>query len=202
MVSDQFHQFLRSRRSVRQFAPDPVPEDVLLRILETASWAPSAHHRQHWRFVVLESQAAKIRLADEMAVDFRRDLAADGFSQEEIETRINRSRERILNVPVSINLCLDPTVGDEYRDTKRGRAEYLMSVQSVALAGLQLLLAVHAEGLAGLWTCGPLFAPDAIHRALDLPAQWQPQALFFIGYPAETPDPRPRKALQEVTLFV
>ena len=196
------HGFLRSRRSVRRFLPRPVPRGILERIQETATWAPSAHHRQHWRFAVLTTTEAKARLADEMSADFRRDLVRDGVAPDEVERRVERSRRRILDSPVSVVLCLDTSLGDDSQDERRKRVEYTMGVQSVALAGLQLLLAAHAEGLGGVWTCGPLFAPDAVRRALDLPAHWEPQALFFLGYPAEAPEPRPRRPLAEVARFL
>src|SRR5215475_1912615 len=47
------HNFLRTRRSIRRFKPDPVPDPVIQNILLTAAFAPSAHNRQPWRFVVV-----------------------------------------------------------------------------------------------------------------------------------------------------
>jgi F420 biosynthesis protein FbiB-like protein len=173
----------------------------LERILETATWAPSAHHRQHWRFAVLTSAEAKQRLADEMGADFRRDLQASGVEEAEIKARVERSRRRIMNAPVAIVLCMHRSVGDEYSDEKCQRAEYLMGVQSTALAGLQLLLATHGEGLGGVWTCGPLFAPDPVRRALNLSGEWEPQALILLGFPAEHPEPRPRRPIDEVVRY-
>ena len=61
-----------------------------------------------------------------------------------------------------------------------------MAVQSVALACQNLLLAAHDVGLGACWLCAPLFAPDLVRAALDLPAQWQPQAIITLGYPAES----------------
>ncbi|RPH57981.1 MAG: nitroreductase family protein, partial [Chloroflexi bacterium] len=84
------HQFLRSRRSIRKFQPRPVDADVLTRLLETATHAPSAHNRQPWRFAVLTHPGPKSRLSDLLAADFRRDLAADGLPEPEIEARLQR----------------------------------------------------------------------------------------------------------------
>jgi nitroreductase len=98
-------------------------------------------------------------------------------------------------------LCLDVFTGDAYPDTPRQAAEHLMGVQSVALAGGYLLLAAHAAGLGGVWVCAPLFAPEAARRALDLPSEWQPQALILLGYPAQTPEARPRVPLADVVTF-
>ncbi len=190
-----WHAFLRSRRSVRRFASRPVPESVVRRLLDTARWAPSAHNRQPWRWVVLHTPAARTRLADAMSAAFRRDLEADGLPPADIAARVARSRTRLLTAPVALLLAADLSVGDAYPDPARQQAEATMLIQSTALAGLQLLLAAHAEGLGGVWTCGPLFAPEAVRQALDLPAAWAPQALFYLGYPAHTPEPRPRQPL-------
>jgi nitroreductase len=96
---------------------------------------------------------------------------------------------------------MDTTGLDSYPDPKRQQAEMTMAVQSTALGGLQLLLAAHAEGLGGVWTCGPLFTPETVRATLDLPATWLPQAMFFIGYPAESPAIPARKPLEQIALF-
>jgi predicted oxidoreductase (fatty acid repression mutant protein) len=76
-----------------------------------------------------------------------------------------------------------------------------MAVQSVAAAGLQLLLAAHAEGLGGVWACWPLFAQNLVQKTLDIPASWEPQAMMFIGYPEGTTVLRERKPMREIVLF-
>ena len=75
-----------------------------------------------------------------------------------------------------------------------------MAVQSVANAGMQMLLAAHAEGLGGVWVCSPLFVQETIQNILELPKAWEPQAMFFIGYPQDIPEVRERKKLDEVTI--
>lgn len=196
------HNYLRTRRSVRRFQPDPVPDSILQNILLTATFAPSAHNRQPWRFVVLTDSSVKQKLADAMAVDFERDLTADGISPEKIESQIKRSKDRITSAPLLILLCLDMTEMDVYPDKKRRQAEFRMAMQSVANAGMQLMLAAHAEGLGSVWVCSPLFAQETIQNVLDLPQTWEPQAMFFIGYPEVIPDVRERKALQEILLTI
>jgi coenzyme F420-0:L-glutamate ligase/coenzyme F420-1:gamma-L-glutamate ligase len=198
---DMFLGWLHTRRSVRRFQPLPVPRELVERILETATWAPSAHHRQPWRFAVLSTHNAKETLAVSMGATLQRDLLADGLPLAVAEAQVARSHARILEAPLAILLCLDNSLGDAYPDTPRQQAEYLMGVQSVALAGGQLLLAAHAEGLGGVWVCAPLFAAQVARQALDLPEAWQPQALLLLGYPAKIPPPRPRRAIQEITRF-
>jgi F420 biosynthesis protein FbiB-like protein len=195
------HAFLRSRRSIRRFKPDPVPESVTREILHTAASAPSAHNRQPWRFAVLTDSSNKTKLAEAMEADFKRDLKNDNLPIEEIQKRINRSRERITGAPVVIVLCVDMTEMASYPDTRRKKAEYIMATQSAANAGMQLLLAAHAEGLGGVWVCSPLFAQESVRNVLELPQAWEPQAMFLLGYPKGTPPARERKNLEEVTLF-
>ena len=120
---------------------------------------------------------------------------------EKIRAQIKRSRERIISAPASILLCLDMSEMDSYPDEKRNKAEYMMAVQSTAAAGLQLLLAAHAEGLGGVWACWPLFAQETIRKALNLYDAWEPQGMFFIGYPQDIPEPRDRKSPKDITIF-
>jgi F420 biosynthesis protein FbiB-like protein len=195
------HAFLRSRRSVRRFDARPVDDAVIAQIIETAAYAPSAHNRQPWRFCVVTTVEQKNKLALAMNVSFEKDLRDDHVPEEEIRKRLARSRERIGQAPVVIVVCMDASTMDAYPDTRRRKAEYLMAVQSVSNAGLQLQLAAHAEGLGSVWVCSPLFAPEAVCAALDLPKAWEPQAMFFIGYPAETPEARKRKGIDQVAVF-
>ena len=143
----------------------------------------------------------KENLAEAMAADFERDLIRDGLPFEKIQAQIKRSKDRILSAPVAILLCLDMSEMDSYPDEKRGQAERTMAIQSVAAAGLQLLLAVHAEGLGGVWACWPLFAQEVICRTLGLSNSWEPQAMFFVGYPELVPEARERKPLKEIAVF-
>ena len=77
----------------------------------------------------------------------------------------------------------------------------MMAIQSVAAAATQLLLAVHADGLGANWICWPLFTPETIRTALELPGTWEPQAMFFIGYPAGSTKPKSVRPLAEVARF-
>ncbi len=195
------HDFLRSRRSIRRFNPGPVPEAVIKKIITTATFAASAHNRQPWRFVVMTDASTKSHLAEAMSLEYRRDLEHDNLPAVEIQARIENSRLRIISSPVVILLCMDMSEMDVYPDARRAEAEKIMAIQSTANAGMQMLLAVHAEGLGGVWTCAPLFTPEVIRTTLNLPKTWEPQGMFFIGDPAETPKPRERKSFQEILRF-
>jgi F420 biosynthesis protein FbiB-like protein len=202
LTSIKLHNFLRTRRSVRRFKPDPVPDSVIQEILTTATFAPSAHNRQPWRFCVVRDSALKIRLAEAMAVEFKRDLEKDGLPPEKVKAQTKRSQERITSAPLLVIISLDMTEMDVYPDVKRKKSEHTMAVQSVANAGMQILLAAHAEGLGGVWVCSPLFVQETIQNILNLPKAWEPQGMFYIGYPEAIPNPRGRKSIDEITLFI
>jgi len=150
---------------------------------------------------VVKNPSVKQNLADAMSIEFQRDLEADELPKEVILKRITRSRERILAAPVVIILNLDMTEMDVYPDKKRRQAEFRMTMQSVANAGMQLLLAAHAEGLGGVWICSPLFVQETIQNVLALPETWEPQAMFFVGYPDVQPDARDRKPLNDIVMY-
>jgi F420 biosynthesis protein FbiB-like protein len=198
MDASELHAWLRSRRSVRRFRPDKVPAEILDRILETATWAPNAHNRQPWRFVVLSSAGSRTKLADAMGVEFERVLRAQGLSDDDIKKQIERSRARLLEAPAAVLVCLDTSILDKYEDAGRAQGEYLMGVQSVALAGGQLLLAAHAEGLGGVWICAPLFAPAEVQQALALPESWQAQGVILLGYGVKSNQGRVRNPLDHI----
>lgn len=201
-TTTDLHSFMRTRRSVRRFKSDPVPASVIETILTTATFAPSAHNRQPWRFVVLKDSSIRKKLAEAMADDFQRDLENDGIPLEKIQAQVKRSKDRITSAPVAILLCLDMSEMDSYPDKRRIKAEFRMTVQSVAAAGMQLLLAAHAEGLGAVWACWVLFAVETIQEVLELPTTWEPQALYFLGYPEVIPEVRERKTLNAITRFI
>jgi F420 biosynthesis protein FbiB-like protein len=137
-----------------------------------------------------------------MGMDYRESLLAQGMSNKEVEERAEARKERISSAPVIILLCLDTEDVRNFNDANRNDGDYLMGVQSVALAGGHLLLAAHAEGLGAVWICAPLFAPERVREALDLPPNWIPQGMISLGYPAEEPKEKAMKQLNEVVRFV
>ncbi len=191
---------IAARRSIRRYRAEPVPADLLEELLRAAAWAPSAHNRQPWRFAVVESAAARIRLAEAMGARLRADLEADGVPEEVIAADVARSYRRLSGAPLLIVVCLTMADMDHYPDERRQRNERLMAVQSTAMAGQNLLLAAHALGLGGCWLCAPLFAQETVRRVLELPAGWEPQGLITLGYPAQE-RVKERRPLGEVVRF-
>ena len=202
MTSTDLHNFLRSRRSVRRFLgpagkPRPIPASVIKRIIKTATYAPSAHNLQPWRFAVVADLSAKSRLGQALTEKMRADMTAAGVPQSEIDSRVERSLHRLGEAPVIILLCRDVTAvrGDEPE-------EVTMATQSVAAAGLQLILATHAEGLGSNWICWPLYAQEETRQALELPETWEPQAMYFLGYQDVEPGDKALKSLDEIVITI
>lgn len=192
---------VRGRRSVRKYLDQPVPRELLDQVLEAARWAPSPHGRQPWRFVVLTRAERKLRLADSMGDEWRRQLALDGQDQATIELRRQKSHERIVRAPAIVVPCLYLSELDQYPDADRNAAEATMAIQSLGCAVQNLLLMAYSLGLDGGWMCAPLFCPEVVVAALDLDPALIPHALITLGYAAADPQRRPRKPLAELVLY-
>ena len=195
---DILTDWMRQRRSIRRYRAEPLPPGLIERLVDAARWAPSAHNRQPWRFAIVEDTPRKERLAAAMGERLRADRLADGDSATAIEQDVARSYARITSAPAVIAACYTLADMDAYPDARRAEAERLMAIQSTAMAVQNLLLLAHAEGLGACWMCAPLFCPETVASALDLPADWEPQALITIGYPATAGRDRERRGVAEI----
>jgi coenzyme F420-0:L-glutamate ligase / coenzyme F420-1:gamma-L-glutamate ligase len=182
----EFWRLIRGRRSIRRYKRQAIPKVRLEQILTAASWAPSAHNRQPWRFCVITGNPVKMQLSRRMGDRWRQDLTADGMAADLVEQRVAISHERMTSAGALVVACVSMEEMDVYPDPQRAEAEWLMAVQSTALACQNLLLAAHHYGLGACWMCAPLFVPELVQEALALPGGWHPQALITLGYPAET----------------
>jgi F420 biosynthesis protein FbiB-like protein len=192
---------LASRQTIRRFRPEEVPTALAERLIDAAARAPSAHNRQPWRFCVVRTPQRKLALAESMGQRLRADRERDGDDQAAIEADLQRSRARIVEAPMLVLVCASMEDMDRYPDPVRAHAEQVMAIQSTAMAGENLLLAAAAEGLGGCWMCAPLFCPEEVRSALDLPESWSPQGLVLVGYPAEPGRQRPRKERASIVTF-
>jgi len=190
-----FTTLARDRRSIRRYTTTPISREVITALVETATWAPSAHNRQPWRFAVVNTPEKQISLARAMGAKLRVDLMADQVPNDVIEKDVSRSYDRITGAAALICLCLTMEDMDTYPDAIRNQHEWTMAVQSTAMAGQNLLLAAHEHGLGACWMCAPLFCSDVVRNVLALPNDWQPQSLIGLGYPAQERT-KTRKAAQ------
>lgn len=192
---------LGSRRSIRRYSQLPVSRELIESLLRSAVTAPSAHNRQPWRFLVLEHKEDKDKLAKAMGALLRADRTRDGDDAQAIEADVARSYARLTGAPVLVVVCMSMIDMDRYPDKKRMQAERVMAIQGTAMASQNLLLAAHAAGLGACWMCAPLFCADTVHATLQLPDDWEPQAIITLGYPAQCGKPFARRALHEVVQY-
>jgi nitroreductase len=157
-----FVKFLLSRRSIRKFKKEPVPMDLVKKILDIARYAPSAGNRQPWIFIVVTDPEVKNRLA-----------------------KIHRWAYPLEDAPLGIVIaCNRDTSPDSYQ-------------VDCANATMYIMLAVHAYGLGSVWL-QTLRNIEDIQKILNLPSNYIPVAMIAIGYPDESPSPRPRKELKDI----
>jgi F420 biosynthesis protein FbiB-like protein len=193
-----FWDVLESRRSIRKFKPDPVPDILMGKILAAGVQAPNAGNRQSWRFVVISSAQEIAKLADALNENFRRDMLAEGKPAGEVEVLVKKRKARLCAAPVTIVMFVDTADLDDYSEDDPASGKYLMAVQSCALAGGQMLLAAEALGLGGLWMGGPIYAPEMVREALTTPDTWLSQGMLLIGYTDEAPEKKARKPMDSV----
>ncbi len=202
LAAQNAHALLRGRKTIRYYRAGLPPAAVLDRLFTSAAAAPSAHNRQPWRYGLITDPGSKARLAQVMSARLCADRRADGDDEVSIRKDVDRSIDRITGAPLLIAVAMSLKEMDTYPDQPRQRAEYLMAVQSTAMATQNLLLAAHAEGLGACWMCAPLFCPSEVRHALQLPEDWLPQGLITLGYPARPGKSKPRKAISEFVIFV
>ncbi|WP_234482701.1 nicotinate-nucleotide--dimethylbenzimidazole phosphoribosyltransferase, partial [Streptomyces sp. MBT49] len=174
---------MRERRDIRNgFRADPIPHEVLLRVLEAAHTAPSVGHSQPWDFVVIRSADTR-RAMHELATR-QRDAYAKSLPKGRAKQFKELKIEAILDTPVNIVVTADPTRGG--RHTLGRHTQPQMAPYSSALAVENLWLAARAEGLGVGWVS--FFDEREMVRALGLPEHLEVVAYLCVGYVDEFPD--------------
>jgi len=171
------YRVIHERRDVRNdFLTDPVPTEVLTRILEAAHTAPSVGFSQPWDFLVIRDQAMRQRV-HELAVRQRRSYAAS-LPKARARAFAALKVEAILDTPINIVVTCDPTRGG--RHTLGRYTQPLMAPFSSCLAVENLWLAARAEGLGVGWVS--FFDERELAAVLDLPDHLQVVAYLCVGY--------------------
>lgn len=166
-----FFETVRHRHSVRRYLPNtPVEPEKLHAILETASSAPTAGDLQAYRIVVVQDPMLRAGL--------RRAAADQAFVSE---------------APACLVFCSD---GERAAGQFGERGRALFAVQDATIAAAYAQLAAVAAGMGSTWVGN--FDEAAIARLLGLAEGLRPVAMLSIGYPAELPEPSPRRRLDEI----
>ena len=160
----EVREAIQGRRSIRSFKLDPVPEDLVRKlILEAGIWAPTGGNAQTWRFVVVTD------------LDLIRKIKMVGPGV-------------LGNPPVVIAVCQDVDEA-ERKGSKLGRN--VLTLMDTALAAQNILLAAYDQGLGTCLIAS--FHPGAIQQILHLPQSIVPQLLISLGYPKVNPQAPKRK---------
>lgn len=191
---------INKRKTIRKFKDIKIEKKDMLSLIEAATQAPSAHNFQPWEFILIESKQVKEKLSSTMASTWINNLKKDGKSAQEIQERINLSKSRINKAPFIIIPCFDTSKVEKYGD-ERDNAEFIMGIQSLALASENILLKATENGLGVLWLCAPLFCPEDVRSALGIPPHILPQEILIVGIPDEDPIKPKRRDLEDVIHF-
>lgn len=181
----ELFEAIHTRRAVRKYRPDPVPEEEIQKILNAANWAPSAMNLQQWEFVVVTGE--KIR---EMGISYRAIVEEFTRNWDPTPLRGSLSREEFIRfaesyggAPVVIVVLTDTADTDDFRKA---------NIESASAATENLVLAAPALGLGTCWMTGPLRDEVALRRILSIPDSKELVAVTPLGYPKEVPTGQPR----------
>lgn len=177
---DAVRRVIAERRDIRRFRPDPLPVEILHRLLDAAHQAPSVGLMQPTRFVVIQDDSTKAAVQSLVA---RERLVQGRFLDARSHAFLDLKVEGIREAPVNICVCCDRGSEEEIlgRHTIRDTDLY-----STACAVENLWLAARAEGVGVGWVS--FYQPDDMRRVLGLPAQVEPVAYLCLGYPDERPE--------------
>lgn len=188
------YELMSTLRAVRRLRSDPIPADVLRRVLQAACWAPTGGNIQPWRVVVVTDPELKHGVADiyrpewERYVEFaRRRSAAAGLdndalaAQERTIAAGDHLAAHMGEAPVLLLFVADPA-RMAITDAKLDRVS-MVGGASVYTAVQNAMLACRAEGLGCTLTTLHCYREDELKLLLDIPESWATVALVPIGYP-------------------
>jgi len=166
----EFYEVIRTRRSIRSYKADPVPEESLRRVLDAARMAPSGSNRQPWKFIVVKSPEKKRRVAQACGGQMWIDEA-----------------------PIVI-----AAAGWKVPTNRGGYIGEKSFVMDLSIAFTQLILAARAEGLGTCWIGD--FQNTELKKILELPDDLDVVAVTPLGYPDRGgfTEETSRKPLEEV----
>lgn len=191
MAEIGIYEAMRSLRAVRRLRPDPIPEDVLGRVLEAATWAPTGGNRQPWRILVVKESRLKEKLGNlywEVWTPFAKTYRAAAPANENERQRFMRTLDsgdylaaNFGKSPVIAIFCFNPEQM-AITDSKLARPS-VVGGGSVYPAVENLLLACRAEGLGCVLTTLLCQREPEVCDLLEIPKPWGTAAAIPIGYP-------------------
>ncbi len=183
---------IEGRRSIRKFQGPPLPRDTVQAILEAAVAAPSGKNRQPWRFLVLTGSRKS-----ELVRIMREGL--DSLNRRGLEYGSLGGSTAAVDEASAVVVVFNGEISAG-EDPNAHRDWWSVHTQSIGAAIQNMLLAAHFMGVGSLWICDVFFVQDEIHRWLNRDQELV--AAVALGYPAESPSPRPRLSVDEVTQWL
>jgi nitroreductase len=192
MAEIGIYEAMSTLRAVRRLRPDPIPDDVLHRVIEAATWAPTGGNRQPWRIIVVKDGARKERLGElyagqwtKFAARYRANLAAlEPSARERLERMLGAGDYLTTHFgqsPVIAIFCFNPAEM-AITDANLSRVS-VVGGGSVYPAVENLLLACRAEGLGCVLTTLLCACEPEVAALLAIPSPWGTAAAIPIGYP-------------------
>ncbi|MBN1381807.1 MAG: nitroreductase family protein [Deltaproteobacteria bacterium] len=212
MEFKELEDLIKTRKSIRRWQQKPVPENMLLKAVELATWAPSGGNLQNWHFYIIIARDTINAIAD--AVQSTVDLMAswpeagefgDTFKNYSQFSTFFRSAPAAIAVASSRYqsiadrlLEMRESVDFQAKEMREWRKTADSRIQSTSAAVAYLLLILHQMGLGATWMTGPIQAAGAIQKILRVPPGWEIVTFIPVGYPDEQPRPGRRKSVSEV----
>ena len=206
--ADDLYALLSTTRSIRRISDAPVSEEVLLRIMQAAVWAPSGGNRQPWRIIAVRDRVIKEKIGRLYAAEWEQYVEYnvakfDGHPPavvaqvREAYSGGTRLAETLADVPVLAMFVHDPsalyvTDADLGRHPGVGGASLYPAVQN-------FLLAARAEGLGGVLTTLVCNRETELRDILKFPTGWGVHAMVPLGYPKGNHGPITRASVEEMT---
>ncbi|MCD6309125.1 MAG: nitroreductase family protein [Candidatus Eremiobacteraeota bacterium] len=202
---------IMERVSIRRYLPTPVPREDLEHILNMAILGPSAGNAQMWHFIVITKSLLIKELAgavNKKAMEMMSLPEMDEFKKY-MET-IRAYSSFFEQAPALIAVLMKPyhSMTEKILSRQKIPPEESLKmrgfpgIQSIGAAIQNLLLAAWDLGYGTCWMTGPLFAKKELEKILEIKKPDELVALIPVGRPAETPAPRPRKPLSEVSTWI
>lgn len=176
-----------TRHSISKVKPDPVPRELIEKLLAAAAQAPNHFRVRPWRFIVLTGEARQ-RLGDVMAEAHKR------RHPESSESDLNVERARPLRAPVLIAIGVDKPAEPKVIE--------LENICAAAAAAENILLAANALGLGAMWRTGHAASETEVKCFLGLEPDQNLIAFIYIGYPEPLPEPRERPSFEDRTTWM
>ena len=198
---------IQKRRSIRKYAPDDVPQEMIDQMLEAARLAPSGSNRQPWRFLVVKDKDTRKKLHDiclEQKFIEEAPVVIICFADLERYSRETRNKRRQEFTDSGVTATLSGRFADPEFVAQMDaaltppRAELIPgAIANTYIAVEHLVLMATALGLGTCWVGG--FDSPAINRLFGLADNLVPVVVIPVGYPAgEIPPQRPRVSINEI----